>query len=120
MKKSYRIALETIYVNALVGVGIRGANPDAVTAHKDGSATVQGVGAAHQARISSITGIEVLNTGAASMTFRIPAAQAYHDANPPFYTAEEKAAMEAKKAERATRVSNVPLLDMDEDEGDQD
>ena len=120
MKKSFRIAIEQFVVSALVGVGVR-ATAEAVTAHKDGTATVQGVGAKHQARIATIPGIEVISTGPASMKVLVAEAAEYIETHSPNFTPAEKAAMEAAKAARAAnRVSNVPLLDLDEDFDEED
>jgi outer membrane protein assembly factor BamA len=120
MKKSYRIAQESNYIRALNQVGVK-ATAEHVTVHRDGSATVVGVTEKALTRVMKIPGVEVLKTGKLEVTISIPAAVAYHEANPPFITPEEKAAEEAAKLERAAnRVSKSrPALELDEEDGEE-
>lgn len=119
MKKSYRVAQEQNYIQALNQVGVK-ASAEHVTVHRDGSATVVGVTEKALNRIMKIDGVEVIRTGSLEAQIMIPAAADYHEVNPPFITEEEKAAEAAAKAERAAnRVSkSKPALELEEDEDD--
>lgn len=117
MKKSYRLAQEAAYAAALKTVKV---TVKKVTAHKDGSASIPG-NAAVLAAVKRIAGVTVISTGDGIIRFTVPAAVEYHTANPPLYTEEQKAAMEAEKAARkAARLAKreSAAVESEEEEGD--
>lgn len=115
MKKSFRINIESL-ASQIVTPHLRrsGIKSTEFTAHKDGSCTV-GANEALKNAIRNTVGVEVLKEGAESITFRSNAMADYLYLNPPLYTAEEKAQMEAakleRKANRVKRNSRLELLD---------
>ncbi len=100
MKKSYRLAQERIYTDAITLASNGKAKPKKVTAHRDASATVW-TDPKLTALIKAIPGVDILEEGKTEITFTVPAALEYHTSNPPLFTAEEKEEMERAKAERA-------------------
>lgn len=96
MKKSYRLHMEDLYVQALKSVRVQAKK---VTAHKDASATIASNEKTAEA-VKKIPGVELLNDGKTELTFRIPAAVEWHNQNPPNFTADERAAAEAERAAR--------------------
>lgn len=112
MKKSYRIAQEKTYTDALASVKVK---VKKVTAHRDASATIASSEKINEL-VKSLPGVEILAEGKTEITFRIPAAVEYHNSNPPLLTEVEKAAQEAerdaRKAERdAKRANRAELVE---------
>jgi hypothetical protein len=119
MKKSYRIAQETIYTQALATVKVK---VKKVTAHRDGSATIPSNEKVNAA-VKSLPGVEVLAEGKTEITFRIPAAVEYHLQNPPLLTEAERQQQEAERAAKRearaakrTAEQGVELVEEDEDD----
>lgn len=117
MKKSYRIQIETIYTAALQSVRVKAKK---VTAHRDASATVRGDEKVVSA-VKRLPDVEVISEGKGEITFRIPAAQEYHNAHPPLFTDAEKAQQEAdKEARRRERKQREDEAFMAEGDDDQE
>jgi len=118
VKKSYRIAQEKIYTDALAAVKVK---VKKVTAHRDGSATIP-VNEKSLPVVKGLANVEILAEGKTEMTIRIPAAVRYHNDNPPLLTEAErdaqKAEAEKKRAERAANRKNTVEVEFEENEPD--
>lgn len=112
MKKSYRVAQEATYGDALRAVKVR---VEKVTVHLDGSATIPTTEKA-TAAVKRIEGVEIISEGKTELTFTIPEAMKYHAEHAPRFTEAEKAKLaEEREARKSARRNKEVAVEVEEE-----